>query len=93
VQACLLLACHTYKQDGAQDKMLTQVRGTAIFGKRARACTTSVRGPILPLVGYGHCQPRLGPGEPVGSSKICLGANRCQVCGSIYIFRLSSQRG
>jgi len=51
--------------------MLTETRGTAIFGKRVRACTTSGSGAILPLVECGIGQPRLGPGEPVESGKIC----------------------
>jgi len=51
--------------------MSTETRGTAIFGKRARACTTSVRGAILPLVGCGTGYSRLGLGEPVESGEIC----------------------
>jgi len=51
--------------------MSTETRGSAIFGKRARARTTSVRGSISPLVGCGFGQPRLGLGEPVESGEIC----------------------
>jgi len=51
--------------------MSTETRGSAIFGKHARTCTTSVRGPILPLVKRGFGQPRLGLGEPVESGEIC----------------------
>ena len=71
VPACQLPACHVYKRDEDPDGMLTQVRGTAIFGKCARAYTTNVHGPILPLVEYEYRRSHLRLGEAADSDRIC----------------------
>ena len=41
--ACLLRVFHVYKQGKDADERPTQIRGIAIVGRSARACTTTVR--------------------------------------------------
>ena len=47
-----------------------QAQGSAIFGKRVRVCTTSVRSPTFPPPRHRLRQPHLRLGEMVERGKI-----------------------